>query len=49
MRLGQSSLELNQEDKALEHLLKAYRLGGKSLFAEEDTKYLGFLAKRVKL
>lgn len=49
MRLGQSSLEMKQEDKALEHLLKAYRMGGKNLFAEEDTKYLAFLGKRVKL
>lgn len=49
MRLGQSFLELKQEDKALEHLLKGYRLGGKSLFAEEESKYLAFLGKRVKL
>lgn len=49
MRLGQASLEMKQEDKALEHLLKAYRMGGKKLFAEEDTKYLAFLGKRVKL
>lgn len=49
LRLGQTALEQQQEDKALEHLLKAYRLGGKGLFAEEDTKYLAFLSKRVKL
>ncbi|RAJ10880.1 hypothetical protein LX64_00487 [Chitinophaga skermanii] len=46
MRLGQSLLEMKDEDKAFEHLYKAYRLGGKPVFAEEDSKYLSYLSKR---
>jgi len=36
MRLATSALELKQEDKALEHLLKAYGWEARAYFAEED-------------
>jgi tetratricopeptide (TPR) repeat protein len=48
LRLGQSYFELNDMVKAKEYLLKAYSLGGKELFGNEDKKYLEFVRKYMK-
>lgn len=39
LRLGESLYELGRAGKAKEHLLQAYMLEGKDIFADEDTKY----------
>ena len=42
LRLGESLFELNDEKKALDHLLKAYMLDGKEIFEDEEEKYFNF-------
>jgi tetratricopeptide (TPR) repeat protein len=49
LRLGESLLELGEEDKAVDHLLKAYMLEGPEIFAEEEEKYFDFLKSKVEL
>ena len=49
LRLGQSCFEINDVPKAKEYLLRAYMLGGRERFENEEEKYLEFLAKYVKL
>ncbi|MFY0253590.1 tetratricopeptide repeat protein [Chitinophaga sp. 30R24] len=49
LRLGESLYELQQSDKALEHLLRAYMLEGTEIFEEEDSRYFDFLKERVQL
>ncbi|PSL47172.1 hypothetical protein CLV51_10217 [Chitinophaga niastensis] len=49
LRLGECLLELKQEDKSLDHLLRAYMLEGAEIFAAEDSKYFDFLRERVEL
>lgn len=47
LRLGQCQLELGNEQRALDELMRAYMGGGAEMFEDEDSKYLGFLASRV--
>ena len=49
LRLGESLLELGEEDKAVDHLLKAYMLEGPEIFSEEEEKYFDFLKSKVEL
>lgn len=48
LRLGETLYELEEKDKALEHLLRAYMLEGKELFDEEEDKYFTFLKDNVE-
>lgn len=49
LRLGEDLFELNQKDKSLDHLLRAYMLEGREIFAGEDEKYFKFLSEKVEL
>jgi tetratricopeptide (TPR) repeat protein len=49
LRLGESLYELKEEERAVDHLLRAYMLEGKGIFAEEEDKYFEFLKDRVEL
>ena len=49
LRLGQSLLELGQLNDAANALEEAFRLGGEELFADEDSKYLGFVKTQLKV
>lgn len=49
LRLGEDLYELGDNEAALEHLLRAYMLEGKEIFADEDKKYLEFLSEKVEL
>lgn len=46
LRLGESELELGNEDAAANGLIGAYLQEGAEIFAEEDPKYLAFLRSR---
>lgn len=46
LRLGQTRLELGDEDGAAEYLLRAYMLEGAELFDTEEPRYLELLASR---
>ncbi|HEX8467886.1 MAG TPA: hypothetical protein VF620_08785 [Allosphingosinicella sp.] len=51
LRLGQALLEQGHEDRAADELMRAYEAHGEKIFAQENPKYLAFLADRglVKL
>jgi tetratricopeptide (TPR) repeat protein len=49
LRLGESLYELDDQPKALEHLLRAYLLEGKEIFATENEKYFSFLKSNTEL
>lgn len=49
LRLGQVLLEAGEHDAAADELMRAYKGGGADLFAEDDPKYLAFLATRAQL
>jgi tetratricopeptide (TPR) repeat protein len=49
LRLGQALLELGQEDRAVEELMRAYDAHGDEIFAQQDPKYLAFLAARGRV
>lgn len=49
LRLGEDLFEMEQKDKALDHLLRAYMLEGKEIFNGEDEKYFEFLSEKVEL
>jgi len=49
LRLGQCEFELQQLERAAEHLIRAYALEGKEIFDAEDDKYFAFLKTRIKL
>jgi tetratricopeptide (TPR) repeat protein len=49
LRLGQVLFELENEEKSLDHLLKAYMLEGEGIFDEEEDKYFEFLKLNVEL
>ena len=49
LRLGQVSLDLGDEDRAADELIRAYMAEGEEIFAAEDPKYLSFLASRAQL
>ncbi|NNG18155.1 hypothetical protein HJ590_00950 [Naumannella sp. ID2617S] len=46
LRLGESELELGNEDAAANGLIGAYMSEGEEIFADEDPKYLAFLRRR---
>ena len=48
LRLGQCLFELGDRDRAADELMRAYMGDGAEIFAEEDPKYLQFLATRAK-
>lgn len=48
LRLGQSQLEVGNTDRAADELIRAYMGAGPDIFAEEDRKYLEFLATRAQ-
>lgn len=43
LRLGQALFELDDKEKALDHLLKAYEIDGEEIFDDEDHKYYEYL------
>jgi len=49
LRLGQCMLESGQLDEAANALEEAFRLGGESLFEDEDPKYLGFVKTQSRV
>lgn len=49
LRLGQVLLDTGETDAAADELMRAYMGAGKEIFAEDDPKYLEFLATRAKL
>lgn len=49
LRLGQTSLENNQEEQAKEYLMRAYLFEGEEIFENDDAKYFEFLTKHVDL
>lgn len=48
LRLGQCSLEMKDDSKAVDFLLRAYMVEGKKIFKDEK-KYFDFLASKVDL
>jgi tetratricopeptide (TPR) repeat protein len=48
MRLGQCQFELGNLDRAADELMRAYMGAGNEVFADEDRKYLEFLATRAR-
>lgn len=48
LRLGQCQFELGNLDRATDELLRAYMAEGVQIFADDDPKYLAFLATRAK-
>ncbi|HEX8308592.1 MAG TPA: hypothetical protein VF645_09270 [Allosphingosinicella sp.] len=49
LRLGQALLERGQDDRAADELMRAYDAHGEKIFAQEDPKYLAFLAARGRI
>jgi len=49
LRMGQCQLELGDEIKAVDYLLRAYMLEGENIFDDEDRKYILFLKSKVLL
>lgn len=49
MRLGQSYLDHNNTEEAIQYLLRAYAMEGEDIFEYEDEKYLKFLGENVDL
>jgi len=43
LRLGQALFELDDKEKALDHLIKAYEIDGEEIFDDEDHKYYEYL------
>lgn len=48
LRIGQTQLELGNEDGAADNLTRAYMGGGAEIFEEDDAKYFDFLKTRLK-
>ena len=49
LRLGEIALELGDEARAADELIRAYAVGGPEAFQSEDPKYLRFLASKAVL
>ncbi|MEN7547008.1 hypothetical protein AAG747_03765 [Rapidithrix thailandica] len=47
LRLGQAFYELGFIEKAADELSRAYMGAGEEIFAEEDPKYISFLATKI--
>lgn len=48
LRLGQCWFELGTMDRAADELMRAYMGDGPKIFAQEDAKYIDFLATQAK-
>lgn len=44
MRLGEAQYELGNRERAADELIRAYAMGDPDLWADEDPKYLDYLA-----
>ena len=49
LRLGQTSFELGDLDRAADELTRAYMAAGSEIFEDEDVKYVAFLSTKIKL
>lgn len=49
LRLGQTEFELGNTTRAADELIRAYAVEGPELFADQDPKYLSFLATKADL
>ncbi len=49
LRLGQVLHDLDERDRAAEHLLWAYRVEGEAILADENPRYLAFIRERLGL
>ena len=49
LRLGQVQLELRNETRAADELMRAYMGAGGEIFEEEDPKYLAFLRTHARI
>ncbi|MFJ8473288.1 hypothetical protein [Kitasatospora sp. NPDC094011] len=49
LRLGQTTFELGDHDRAADELIRAHLGGGPELFREDDPTYRGFLRSRADL
>jgi tetratricopeptide (TPR) repeat protein len=49
LRLGQSALEIGEEPRATDELLRAYMGAGLEIFEQEEGKYLEFLQTKVNI
>ncbi|WP_216361244.1 hypothetical protein [Caulobacter mirabilis] len=49
LRLGQVLHDLGEPDRAAEHLLRAHRAEGETIFADENPRYLAFVRERLGL
>lgn len=47
LRLGQVLLDLKQEARASDELLRAHELGGEDLFEDEDPRYIAVVRRRL--
>lgn len=47
LRLGQAQFELGNEPRAADELMRAYMGAGPEIFADEDPKYIEFLASKA--
>jgi len=48
LRLGQALFELDDKEKALDHLIKAYEIDGEEIFDDEDHKYYEYLKANME-
>jgi len=49
LRLGQAQLELGDEDRAADELMRAFMGAGHEIFDNDDPKYLDFLRTRAEI
>jgi hypothetical protein len=49
LRLGQAQLELGNEERAADELMRAFMGGGHEIFESDDQKYLDFLRTRADI
>jgi len=47
LRLGQCQLELGNQDRAADELMRAYMGAGPDIFKDQDPKYIAFLKTRA--
>lgn len=48
LRLGQCQLELGEQERAADELLRAYMAAGSEIFKDQNPKYLRFLQGKAK-
>lgn len=49
LRLGQTQLELGNEVKAKDELVRAYMGGGEEIFEDEDSKYFDLVKESIQI